>query len=182
MMAGLLLAAPISSNNDLIGYTCGNESIDKLVRESFLSHICGQRTTFKILFDDSIVGFYSLYISSIIDEESNEPFTEYYDQNPRFAVVYIKYLAVNKAVQGNGIGSSVLGHIVKEARHLSEKWPVRLIVFDALRDKVEWYKKLGFDILSQKELDGNSETVKMYFDMFTEEKRQEISEYCEQNM
>ncbi len=172
-----IIAQLISNKAELGNHSCGNESIDKMLQESFMPQLCRQRDTYKIIYDEQVVGFYSWFITSVNLENSDTEVASYYDTTPSFGVLYIKFISVDHDIQGYGIGTTILGHIVKEAKKLEKNWPVRLIVFDALRERVEWYRKLGFELLFQSELETESETVKMYMDLMTCEEHNALSEF-----
>lgn len=174
-----ITALLLTDEADLQNHSCGNDSIDRLVMNSFSSQVCRQRDTYKVVLDDQILGFFSWYIASVCLENSDEEVSEFYDEEPRFGVLYIKFISVDSDVQNNGIGTAILGYIVKEARNLERKWPVRLIVFDALREKIPWYERRGFAALSKMELASQSETVKMYFDLMTEDEHRTLKSYSE---
>jgi len=170
----------VSNETDLQNHCCGNDSIDTLVKNSFASQVCRQRDTYKVVYEDQTLGFFSWYLASVSLEESDEEISEFYDEKPQFGVLYIKFIAVDSDVQNNGIGTTILGYIVKEARNLEKKWPVRLIIFDALRERIPWYEKRGFRVLLKTELESQSETVKMYLDLMTEDEHKVLKAYSEQ--
>lgn len=92
------------------------------------------------------------------------------------SAVELTYLAVKREIQGNGIGGTVLGLLVRMIRDVSEKFPIRYIVLHALRAKIEFYHKRGFQTLGEAGRD--EETQLMYLDCL--EERKELEEYLQQ--
>lgn len=174
-----IIVAPIESALELEGHTCGNVSIDHLVESSYCAHVCNQITTYKVIYADEVVGFYSIYVTSInVDNDrSEEDVSQYFDKTPSFGVIYIKFIAVDLDIQNHGIGKVILSVIVKNARDLHAKLPIRMIVFDALKDKISFYENRGFKLLYKDEVNSQQETVKMYLDLATLEELNAIDAY-----
>ena len=173
---GAICYTLLENQNELTDFDCGNESINKLVSDSFYPHILKQRQVHKLSYAGYRVGFYSVSVAGISLEESDAPVADYYASTPSFAAIVLNYLAVDKIVQGNGIGSAALKHIIAEARALYAAWPVRLLILDALRSKLSWYLQHGFALLNQADMNGTSETVRMYLDLMPEEEKDIINE------
>lgn len=167
-MDGILIRK-ISTKEELVGHSCGVDSVDRMIAESFMPHILRQQDTYKIMYKNTILGFYAIQIKAAECWDSDAEFAEYYDCEPAFGAVYVKYLGVDSPFQYCGVGSCALRYIVRTAQEESEKLPIRLIIFKALRDKVQYYLKRGFLILNQEEYNGDSETVDMYFDLMPDE-------------
>lgn len=174
---GALCYTLIEAEDELGGFDCGNPSINKLVSESYYSHILKQTRVYKLSIQGQRVGFCSVSILGISLESSDAPIAEYFDKTPSFGAVMLNYLAVDARVQHLGIGSTALEYIIAEAQTLYTLWPVRLLVIDALRNKIDWYTNHGFEILNKADLNGISETVQMYFDLMPAEDQKSIEDY-----
>ena len=155
----------IKSDDELRGHNCGVASIDKMVENSFLPHLLRQQDTYKITYKNRILGFYAIRIIAIECDDADAEFAEYYDTEPVFGALYIKYIAIETQFQNHRIGTNTLNTIIKNANEDSQRLPIRLIIFDALRERIEFYQKRGFQLLKQQDIVGNSETVKMFFDL-----------------
>lgn len=174
---GCVICTPIETEADLRNFDCGNPSINTLVEETYYPYIVKQNKTYKVLFGDTRVALLSVSIVGVSLENSDAELAEYYAVTPSFGAVKLNYIAVDKKVQGKKIGSVSMEYIIREARRLYNEWPVRLLILDAIRDKVGWYQKLGFDVLSQAELTGTSPTVRMYIDLMPDKEKKSLDAY-----
>lgn len=168
---------------DLHGFDCGNPSIRMMIDQTYYSCLLREARAYCVYLkvnDDReiLVGVYSVSIGTLRLGEAASPLAEYYSHEPpTYATVHLNYIAVNSKVQRKGIGTKVLEYIVFQARSLYREWPVRILVLDALREKVDWYKERGFASVYQEDPDPHSTTVKMYLDLMPEEDYQRLSEY-----
>lgn len=170
----------ITTEEDLVGHSCGVDCVDRMIADSFLPHITRQQDTYKIMYNNKIIGFYAIKIKAAECWDSDAEFSEYYDHEPSFGAVYVKYLGVDVASQRKGIGKCALSYIVSEAYKESKKLPIRLVVFNALRDKVPYYLKRGFMVLKDREYHSNSDTVEMFFDLMPDEEFERIKTTLEE--
>ena len=76
----------------------------------------------------------------------------------------------------------MLEYLVKDARTLSEHWPVRLLFLDALRNKVDWYIGKGFAPLNSADLSGDSPTVRLYIDLMSAEEKEKLDYYIQNSI
>lgn len=81
-----------------------------------------------------------------------------------FPAVKIGRLAVHADCQKEGIGTQLIDWI-KVSFTVKNKTGCRFITADAYKDSLEFYKKNGFEFLTEK--DKNDKTRLMYFDLFT---------------
>lgn len=176
---GTLTCVPLRSEATLQGFDCGNASINEMVKGSFYPHLLKQSRTYQIQIQNQTVGFYSLSVSSVDLAGSDAPVAEYYSRTSEFGAVSLDYIAVNARIQNHGIGSVILKSVIAQAIELAAKWPIRLFVLKALRERVAWYLEQGFRILDSTELRGHSETVWMYFDLSSEEERTALRAYTD---
>lgn len=167
----------IDNEAELRNFDCGVSTVNDLVANSFYPHLLQQRMVFKILCRGRSVGFFSVSILSVSLENSDAEIAEYYIDPPSFGAVKLDYIAVAKETQRRGIGTIALEYVIIAARELRKTWPIRLMVLDAIRDKIEWYKTLGFEALSCTELNGTSPTVHMYLDLMPEEDKKGLDTY-----
>lgn len=174
-----LRCTAVESKAELQNFDCGNYSINQLIKKSYFRHILRQALTCKVTFKGHRVGFYTVSVLSIRLENSDASITEYYDDLPSFGVIKLDYIAVDKNVQKRGIGSTILVHIVQCAKSLHQQWPVRILVLDALRSKINWYLSHGFEAINTHDLSGTSETVCMYLDLMPEKEKEKIEKYVD---
>ena len=174
---GTLDYSLINVIEDTDDFDCNNPSINQLVSRSLYPTVLKQARTYKITMQGHRVGFCSISILGISLEHSDAPVAEAFEGTPSFAAVKLDYIAIDTRVQSRGIGTIVLKYIVSEARELCKVWPIRILVLDALRDKISWYIKRGFQMINSSDLDGNTPTVRLYIDLISCEDAKKIDEY-----
>ena len=170
----------LRTREELVGFSCGNSSIDQLVANSFYPNQYRQIMAYKMSMCNHCVGFFSVSVVGISLENSDASVAEYFYNEPSFAAVKLDYIAVDKRIQRNGIGTTTLEYIVQEARKLYKGWPVRLLVLDAVRDKVGWYEERGFEPINKADMDKISPTVAMYLDLMPDDEKNVIIEESEE--
>jgi len=112
---------------------------------------------------------HGIFNNNIMGDDYLSNMVEYY------TAVHIRYIAIDKRVQNQGIGTIVFKGILSELIKLSEKYPIRIITLDALAKYYEWYKKIGFKDIPGKESDGI--TYPMYMDCMTQKDADKLDEF-----
>lgn len=159
-------------------FTCGNESIDRKIYNSYYSTLLQQTYAYKIIIKDLICGYY-LYHFQVIEADTSEKicgdefnggiYNEYMS-------LHIEYLAIEKDKQHNKIGKTVLLGIIKQTMELVEQYPIRAITLEAVDEYHDWYKKLGFiDIYDESE----NGLWLMYYDCLKKNNIRKINELYE---
>ena len=97
----------------------------------------------------------------VLCDEAND----YYVTDHEYAALEISYIAIDRRVQGNGIGTRVLARLISDAEKLSKILPIRFLVLDALDDKVQWYLDAGFTTYPKREDLRYADTVPMRIDL-----------------
>lgn len=154
------------------GFDCGNSSINLLVKSSFFPHLFNQQKVYKIVYCDRVIGCYSLSITAIRSDEIDLE----YETLPIFGAIKLNYIAVDKQYQHHGIGSVFLERIILKGRDLSRIIPVRILILDALPEKVSWYESHQFITFTGNETTGNQS---MYIDLLPTERLEQIRFYSE---
>lgn len=146
-------------------FSCGNSSIDIQIKQSYYPTILQHASAFQISTDKQILGYYMLKFLKINIQSCPENISDYYSEicNDLYSV-HIKYLAVDSRFQNKGIGTNVLGYIIKAVNELCIFWPIRLITLDALKEKYDWYRQKGFQAFQESDLHNGSPTICMYMD------------------
>lgn len=149
--------------HDVKDFTCGVNSIDTWVQESYYGLLTKQMNTYEIVLDGRTVGYYGLMFREVKPEECKEEVAEYsaVTLSDKFISVCIKYLVVDVRFHRRGIGTKILWDVIKRVKLLSKEYPIRLIVIDALPELVEWYKTFGFAPMEHNSIgqDGFSEQM-----------------------
>lgn len=181
------LCYKLMGEEDLHGFDCGNPSVSSMIDQTYYACLLREARAYCVYLkvkdgQEILVGAYSVSIGKLGLEDAVSQLSDYYSREPAAcAMVHLDYIAVNSKVQDHGIGTAILEYIVLQAWSLYREWPVRLLVLDAVRDKVAWYEKRGFSAVYEDDPDPHSTTVKMYLDLMPDEEYQHLSEYIESN-
>ena len=147
-------------------FDCGNTTINNLILESYYPTLLQHAYAFEVSSKENTVGYYMINFKKIKLDSCPEDISDYtstmYDN---CTSINIKYISVSSVYQGYGLGSGIMNHIIRNVQNLSKNWPIRLITLDALKEKYEWYKRLGFKPFFNNDDDmDESPTVLMYID------------------
>lgn len=179
---GALCYTLLEKEEDLADFDCGNPSVNALVSGVYYPNILKQAKVFKISVQNTRVGFCAVSVTHISVDNADAPIAEYYSNAPSYGALKIDFIAVDKRVHRKGIGTTALAFFVSEARRFYEIVPIRVLVIDALREKMDWYTARGFDLLNSKERSDISPTVKMYIDLISAEDKDKLEEYVANNV
>lgn len=132
-------------------FVCGEADIDKWFRaKSLKDHIRHKHiVTCAHLAPDSLhpVGFFAL--STVIEEARNLPSVSYipfFGPPHYFPWLSMVYLAVDKAHQRQGIGSTMMVRVIRDFADLGERIGLPLLILTPLNGKLaDFYEKLGFE-------------------------------------
>lgn len=172
----------VDTESDFDNFDCGNESINRLVKNSLYPTLLDQTRAYKVSIKDYRVGFIALSISHISCENSDASFADFFDKDPLYGAILVDYIAVDKKIHQKGIGSTALEYIVEETRKINLFAPIRFVILDALRSKYEWYTKRGFLPLNSTDITGCSETIRMYLDIMTADRKQRLASYVKEQI
>lgn len=179
---GALSYTLLESEEELSCFDCGNASINELVSKSYYPSILKQIRVYKISVRTYRIGFCSISVSHLSFDNSDAPIADYYTNFSSYGALKIDFLAVDKRVQKQGIGTEVLKYFVGEARKFYEIVPIRVLIIDALREKIDWYSERGFALVNSEEENSESPTVKMFIDLMSAEDKNRLDKYIENAM
>ena len=176
----VLKCDPIDNEAVLKGFDCGNTSVNAMIAASYYPNLLKQSCTYMVSANNRLIGFYRLSIIALtLDDENAGGIGSYYWQTPSFSAVCLDYVAVDKRIHGHGLGTKILRLVKEQANRLSNEWPVRLLVLEALSAKYEWYRKRGFAPIDAEDLSKNDETIRLYIDLLSPEDHSLLNEYIE---
>ena len=158
-------------------FDCGNVTINEYIEWSYFVTLSQQCYAYKILYKSLIVGYYMITLRDVAltdcpGDESDYSVGEFGDHVPS---LYINYIAIDKRFQKKGIGTKTLEKIIIETRQLVDRLPIRFITINAVPEKVDWYKKIGF-----KEMGSNIDGVNRYMFIDIIRDKQKLVDYCEE--
>lgn len=144
---------------DLENFSCGNGSIDGLVRDCYFTTIIKQGTAYEVRLNDTIIGYYLISVAALKFEDIIIRASE-----NKYAAIHIGFIAVDSRYQHKRYGKHVLEYIIAISKKLSRDLPIRFLFLNALKEKVPWYKERGFSLLNEAEMKNDKPTVNMFMD------------------
>ncbi len=162
-------------------FNCGNDSINRLIYNSYYPTLLQHGYAYEVSDREShtVLGYYMIKFRSIKLEHCPKEVSEYFcDLINDCCALHITYIAVDKKYQGHRLGTHIMLSVIRTVRDMCQRFPVRLITIDALKDKCKWYQGLGFEMFDPADAYNESTTVKMYIDCVAD--RSAIQEYVDE--
>ena len=156
-------------HNEVLDFTCGNESIDLQIRNAFfqsnLGIVYAYEASEKAL---GVVGYYCLWMHEINPKTLPDELSDIDIGRPfSFYAVELKFLAVKRNLQRQTLGTAILESIITHLSIYHKSIPFRFIFIDALSNDeiVSWYERHGFQ--SFKNIASGDFVMPMYLDLGT---------------
>jgi GNAT superfamily N-acetyltransferase len=134
----------LTSDHILTGFHCGHASLDDwLVNRAVRAEKSGTAATY-VLTDPAVIAYYSISGHSIIRREIGGGWLA---RNTPEAVpaVLLGRLAVDQRYQGQGIGTSLLAHAIRQAITAADLVGLRALVVDPIDQAADsFYRRYGF--------------------------------------
>lgn len=139
---------PLDGEHQVNGFDCGTGSLDVwLVKHARAAAGAGSARTYVVLDSeqDRVVGYHALSLASIERSEATDRARSGMPKHPIPAMLLAR-LAVDKAVQGKGIGVFLLRDAMSRALSVAEQAGMRLLLVHALNDEARaFYEHFGFE-------------------------------------
>jgi GNAT superfamily N-acetyltransferase len=136
----------ISDGLDCSGFDCGNPEFNDFIRNDALTD---QRNGYSITYAGMIGGALAAFVTLIAAAYRTEDFRAagrdgyHYRDIP---AVKIARMATDRKVQRNGCGRALVDYSFKVALEVKKNIGCRLLITDALPERVDWYVHRGFDL------------------------------------
>jgi GNAT superfamily N-acetyltransferase len=146
MNAAVVISAPehLNEGHDLAAFDSGTPELDSwLKRRALQNEALGASRTYVIQAEGRVVGFYALANGAVAHAEVSAKMRR--NLPDPIPVMVIGRLAVDKAYQGNGLGSALLRDALLRTLNASEIAGIRGVLLHALSDAAKrFYQKAGF--------------------------------------
>lgn len=162
-------------------FDCGVPDINEKIYGSYYQHLLNQVKVYQIKLDGLLVGYLSISVVGVSLHQAEGEIADYSDGNSFFGALQLNFIAIDKELQGNGIGKAAMYMLIQKTQKYASKLPIRVIKLDAINPRVEWYQKRGFKYINPGQEEG-SFTKAMYLDIMEEDQKHLIEDYCEKNM
>jgi len=139
---------PLENEHRISGFDCGVGSLDVwLVKHARAAVGAGSARTYVVVDSeqDRVVGYHALSVASIEHSEATDRARRGMPRNPIPAMLLAR-LAVDKTVQGKGIGAFLLKDAMSRAVSVAEQAGIRLLLVHAVNDEARsFYEHFGFE-------------------------------------
>jgi len=144
-VGGYSVPAPLSENDDVATFDCGEAALDDYLRKRALAnHVLGASRCFVTRKDGRVVGYYGLATAAVARASvagkvrRNMP-----DPIP---VILLSRLAVDRKEHGRGLGKHLLRDAMLRTLQVAESVGVRALLVHAPHDEARrFYVKHGFE-------------------------------------
>lgn len=147
-------------------FTCGIESIDKMVENSYFLCLMKRSYAYEVTANGIIVAYYRIELKRFDNSKFDPPLDEHsLDLYNDLYALHIQYIAVWKEYQQHRIGTSIFEHILQSIDNIVEYCPLRLVTLEAFHDLIKWYSTYAFIDLAPSQ--DNPETNLMFLDLIS---------------
>ena len=140
------LVEKLAAHHQVADFKCGKNSLDLFIRKyALVNQRADSSQTYVVHHDNLVMGYYSLVFSSVRQEDAATVVREAMPGNYRVPVMLFARFAVDKKLQGRGVGTSLLKDAFLRTVEASEIGGLAAILVDAIDDKmVTFYRNYGF--------------------------------------
>jgi GNAT superfamily N-acetyltransferase len=145
MASNFKIIFSLSPTNQTDEFDCGIESLNKWLDEHALRAIRSKSAnTYVVVIDNQVVAYYSLAAGEVARTNSPERLAKGLGKHP-IPVIVLARLAVDKRIQGAGLGALLLQDAIKRAILTSEIVGARALITHPINEQAsEFYKAFGF--------------------------------------
>ena len=140
------LVENLAAHHQVSDFKCGKNSLDLFIRKhALMNQRADSSRTYVVHLNNVVMGYYSLVFSSIKLEDA--PTSIQAEMPPKYPVPVMLFarFAVDRKMQGRGIGTALLKDAFLRTVEASEIGGLAAILVDAIDDKmVAFYQNYGF--------------------------------------
>jgi GNAT superfamily N-acetyltransferase len=150
-MSFFLAISPVeklAAHHHVRDFKCGKNSLDLFIRKyALVNQRADSSRTYVVHVNNVVMGYYSLVYSSVKQEDSPVDIQAAMPANYPVPVMLFARFAVERKMQGRGIGTALLKDAFLRTAEASEIGGLAAILVDAIDDKmVIFYKDYGFTV------------------------------------
>ena len=145
MASNFKIIFSLSPTNQTDEFDCGIESLNKWLDEhAFRAIRSKSANTYVVVIDNQVVAYYSLAAGEVARTNSPERLAKGLGKHP-VPVIVLARLAVDKRIQGAGLGVLLLQDAIKRAILTSEIVGARALITHPINEQAsDFYKAFGF--------------------------------------
>jgi len=136
----------LTSVHDVSAFSCGKPSLDDWLRRFALTNQQSDSArTYVLHRANRVLGYYSLAAGSVRPEEVPARVAKGLARHP-ISVILLARLAVDRSLQGKGIGQKLLADALQRCVGAAEIIAARAVLVHAIDEQaISFYRKFGFE-------------------------------------
>ncbi|MDO6681055.1 GNAT family N-acetyltransferase [Oceanobacter sp. 5_MG-2023] len=143
-MGALLQPMALNHTHELLGFDCGNETLNEwLIKRALKNQAGGASRTFVICSEQRVVGYYALATGSVERALTNSNFAR--NMPEPIPVIVLGRLAIDTRWQGKRLGAALLKDALTRVLQVSDQVGIRGVLVQAISDAAKvFYQQYGF--------------------------------------
>lgn len=136
----------LNAAHSLNHFDCGIVALNNFLgKHAWQNQRANSATTYVAIEDDSVIGFYSLSVGSVIHAQAPKRISKGLAKYP-VPVMILARLAVDKTYHGKGVGKGLIKDALLRTAQASDIAGIRALLIHAKDDSVkQWYKQFDFN-------------------------------------
>ena len=171
MKADDFCVIPFHEGDDVADFDCGNPDLNEFLQTdevvNYQETWAGHTFLVRKADDWDLVGYYTVAPDGLeIPDDWIKKSMVAHLGIKRIGALLLGRLAVSLPYQGTGVGSLILKHIF--TAEMDTGRPARVVRLTCYPDRMNWYRKRGFDFISDKEREKASkraDKIRLFFDL-----------------
>ena len=154
---------PVSNEIDLSGFDCGNTDFNDFIANDALGD---SEDNYSVTYIGMIQGVPASYVCLIAASYKTEAIGACASRRYRYRsipAVKIARIATDIRYQQAGYGKALVAFSISIGRKVGELVGCRLLVTDALLERIPWYEELGFKLSLPSSMTRKRENYPMFF-------------------
>ncbi len=146
MSLDISLVEKLAAHHQVSSFKCGRNSLDLFIRKwALVNQRADSSQTYVVHVSNVVMGYYSLVFSSVKQEDAPIAIQTELPASYPVPVMLFARFAVDRKLQGQGVGTSLLKDAFLRTAEASEIGGLAAILVDAIDEKmVEFYRNYGF--------------------------------------
>jgi GNAT superfamily N-acetyltransferase len=136
----------LSAEHNVKSFNCGKPNLNKfLTAYALQNQRSDSSTTYVAILHGIVIGYYSLTVASVAHQDAPSRIVKGLPRYP-IPVALLARLAVDKDMQGKGIGKGLLKDCLKRINTAADILGIRALLVHAKDDEArEWYEQFDFE-------------------------------------
>jgi GNAT superfamily N-acetyltransferase len=139
----------LTSQHERATFACGNETLDRFLREQALSWQKRDLATTYVLVSNvqpfTVQGYFSISMTRIVASDLPAEVASKFPRTAEIGAILLGKLAVNRILQGRGLGRDLLSDAIERSLEMRGHVAAYAMVVDAIDGEAKaFYERFGF--------------------------------------